>query len=138
MPLAMMVIVIILITVAYLHFAKGQATTPAAAPAARQGMASSNASPSLGPWKHITTRAEDPAALSLTELFPSRYAADGTVIRAIQQAGRNCPGMVVGNRLQAVLRKAGLHPGDAGKLSVRWAEDHGHHRGTEPGQRDRR
>jgi len=107
MPLVMMVIVIILITVAYLHFAKGQVTTPVAAPAARQGTASSNASPSLGPWKHITTRAEDPTALSLTELFPSRYAADGTVVRAIQQAGRNCPGMVVGNRLQAVLHKAG-------------------------------
>jgi hypothetical protein len=106
MPLVMMVVVIVLITAAYLHFVKGQAT-PAAAPTAGQNSASSSASPSLGPWKHITTRAEDPAALTLTELFPSRYAASGTVVRTTQRAGRNCPGMVLGNRLRGALHKAG-------------------------------
>jgi hypothetical protein len=107
MPLVMMVVVIIGITVAYLHFAQRQAPGPAAAPAAGQSTASSSASPSLGPWKHITTRAEDPTALTLTELFPARYAAGGTVLRTTQRAGRNCPAMVLGNRLRAAVRKAG-------------------------------
>jgi len=105
MPLAMMVIVIAGITVAYLHFAKGQSSVPAAAPTAGQANAS-GASPALGLWKHITTRAEDPAALSLTELFPAQYSASGTVVRTVQRAGHNCPGMVLGNRLRAALRKA--------------------------------
>jgi len=105
MPLVMMVVVIVLITVAYLHFAKGQATLPVVASPDRQATASS--SPSLGPWKHITTRAEDPAALSLTELFPARYPASGTVVQTIQRSGHNCPGTVLGNRLRAALRKAG-------------------------------
>jgi len=105
MPLAMMVIVIAGITVAYLHFAKGQSSVPAAAPAAGQADASGT-SPALGPWKHITTRAEDPAALSLTELFPAQYSASGTVVRTVQRAGHNCPGMALGSRLRAALRKA--------------------------------
>ena len=106
MPLVMMVVVIAGITVAYLHFAQGQAT-PAAAPTARPATASSSASPSLGPWQHITTRADDPKALSLAELFPPRYTAGGTVVRTIQRSGRNCPNTVLGNRLRAALRKAG-------------------------------
>jgi hypothetical protein len=105
MPLVMMVVVIVLITVAYLHFANGQTTLPAVASPARQATASSSAS--LGPWKHITTRAEDPAALSLTELFPARYSASGTVVQTIQRPGHNCPGLVLGNKLRAALRKAG-------------------------------
>ena len=106
MPLAMMVVVIAGVTVAYLHFAQGPAT-PAARPAARPATASGSASPSLGPWQHITTRADDPKALSLAELFPPRYTASGTVLRTIQRSGRNCPGTVLGSRLRAALRKAG-------------------------------
>jgi hypothetical protein len=107
MPLVMMVVVIVLITAAYLQFHKGQTPAPTAASPGRQDTASSSASPTLGPWKHITTRAEDPMALSLTELFPHSYAASGTVVRTVQRAGRNCPGLVLGNKLKAVLRKAG-------------------------------
>jgi hypothetical protein len=107
MPLVMMVVVIIGVTVAYLHFAQRQAAGPAAGPAARQTTASSSAAPTLGPWKHIATRAEDPTALTLTELFPARYTAAGTVLRTTQRAGRNCPAMVLGNRLRAAVRRAG-------------------------------
>ena len=107
MPLVMMVVVIVLITAAYRHFARGRTTTLSAAPATGQSTASSSASPSLGPWRHIATRADDPTALRLTELFPARYSASGTVTRTIQRAGRNCPNTVLGNKLRAALRKAG-------------------------------
>jgi hypothetical protein len=107
MPLVMMVVVIVGITVAYLHFAQGQTTAPTAAPTARRDTASGSASPSLGPWKHITTRAGDPTALTLTELFPAHYSASGTVARTTQRAGHNCPNTVLGNRLRAAVKKAG-------------------------------
>ena len=107
MPLVMMVVVIVLITAAYLHFHQRQPTAPSAAPPGGQAAASSSASPTLGPWKHITTRAEDPKALSLAELFPASYTASGTVTRTVQRAGHNCPGLVLGNKLRAALRKAG-------------------------------
>jgi hypothetical protein len=107
MPVVMMMVVIVLITVAYLHFAKGQATLPAAAPPARQATASSSAAATLGPWKHITTRAEDPTVLSLKELFPASYSAGGAVARTVDRSGRNCPGTVLGNQLRAALRKSG-------------------------------
>ncbi|MGH3125110.1 MAG: hypothetical protein ACRDND_29360, partial [Streptosporangiaceae bacterium] len=64
-------------------------------------------SPTLGPWKHITTRADDPKALSLAELFPPSYTASGAVVRTVQGAGHKCPGLVLGNKLKTALRKAG-------------------------------
>jgi hypothetical protein len=106
MPLAMMVVVAVLITAAYLHFHQGQSAAPTASPG-RQDTAASSASPTLGPWKHIATRADDPKALSLTELFPPSYAASGTVTRTVQRAGHNCPALVLGTKLKAALRKAG-------------------------------
>ena len=107
MPLVMMVVVIVLITVAYLHFHQRQPAAPSAAATGGQAAASSSAAPTLGPWKHITTRGDDPKALSLAELFPARYTASGTVSRTVQRAGHNCPGLVLGNKLRAALRKAG-------------------------------
>jgi hypothetical protein len=106
MPLVMMVVVIVLITAAYLHFHKAHFATPTAASPGLQNTSSGSASPILGPWKHITTRADDPAALSLTELFPPSYAASGSVARTVQRAGHNCPSLVLGNKLKAALRKA--------------------------------
>ncbi len=106
MPLVMVAVVAVLIGVAYLHFAKGRATA-SGTPASRKPAAAGSPSPNLGPWKHITTRTEDPAALTLTELFPARYSAGGTtVVRTVQTADTTCPRMVLGTGLQTALRKA--------------------------------
>jgi len=108
MPLVMMVVVGVLIAVAYIHFVKGQQTASTAATPIRKNTASSRPAPSLGPWKHITNRTDDPVALTLTELFPARFSSGGTVaIRTIRRAGANCASMVLGTALQAALRKAG-------------------------------
>ena len=108
MPVVMMVIAGALVAGAYIHFVKGRATaSSAASPATQQNSAASSPSPSLGPWKHITTRADDPAALTLAELFPGQFSQSGTVAaRTIQKAGRNCTKMVLGKALQTALRKA--------------------------------
>ena len=107
MPLVMMVVVAVLIGVAYLHFVKGRATASGGTPS-RKPSAAGSPSPNLGPWKHITTRTQDPAPLTLTEMFPARYSAGGTtVIRTVQRADTTCPPIVLGAKLQAALRKAG-------------------------------
>jgi hypothetical protein len=106
MPLVMMVIVAVLIAVAYLHFVKGRANASGPAPS-RKPAAAGSPSPTLGPWKHITTRAEDAAPLALTELFPAQYSAGGaTVKRTVEQAKPNCARWVLGAKLQAAVRKA--------------------------------
>ena len=106
MPLVMMAVVAVLIGWAYLHFVKGRATASGAGPS-QKAAASGSPSPDLGPWKHITTRAEDPAPLTLTELFPAQYSVGGTtVMRSVQQAATTCPRMVLGAGLQTALRKA--------------------------------
>jgi hypothetical protein len=108
MPVVMMVIAGALVAGAYIHFVKGRTTaSSAASPATQQNSAASSPSPSLGPWKHITTRADDPAALTLAELFPDHFSQDGTVAeRTIQKAAKNCTKMVLGKALQTALRKA--------------------------------
>jgi hypothetical protein len=109
MPVVMMVIAAALVAAAYIHFVKGRvaASSAASPPTQQNSAASSSPSPSLGPWKHITTRADDPAALTLAELFPDHFSQGGTVaVRTIRKASTNCKKMVLGKALQAALRKA--------------------------------
>jgi hypothetical protein len=107
-PVLMALAVGALITVAYVHFVKGSAgAAPVSAPL-RTAAASSSSTPSLGPWKHITTRTEDPVPLTLTELFPAQFSSGGTTgTRTIDQAGTDCPAAVLGATLQATIRKPG-------------------------------
>jgi len=108
MPVVMMVIAGALVAGVYIHFVKGRvAASSAASPTTQQSSASSSPSPSLGPWKHITTRADDPTALTLAELFPDHFSQGGTVAeRTVQKTGKNCTKTVLGKALQAALRKA--------------------------------
>jgi hypothetical protein len=108
MPAGMLVLVGALITVVYLQFGKGQpSASSAAAPSPHPTAAASSAPP--GPWKHITTRQDDPTALRLAELFPARFSAGSTTaVRTVQRAaGANCAKLVLGGKLQTALRKGG-------------------------------
>jgi hypothetical protein len=61
-------------------------------------------SPSLGPWGHIETRATDPLALTLAELFPGKFSASGaTYARTIERDGTNCAKAVIGSALQSAV-----------------------------------
>ncbi|HEX9537736.1 MAG TPA: hypothetical protein VGA04_06130 [Streptosporangiaceae bacterium] len=107
-PILMVLAVGTLVTVAYLHFVKGQASQPRVSAPLRTAAASSSPTPSLGPWKHITTRSEDSVPLTLTELFPAQFSSGGTSgSRTIDQAGRDCPAAVLGAGLQSAVGKAG-------------------------------
>jgi hypothetical protein len=108
LPILMVLAVGTLVTVAYLHFVKGQASLPRVSAPLRTAAASSSPTASLGPWKHITTRSEDSVPLTLTELFPAQFSSGGTTgSRTIDQAGTDCPAAVVGPGLQSAVSKAG-------------------------------
>ena len=59
----------------------------------------------LGRWQHIGTRAEDPAALTLTELFPPGFVLNGaSYTRTVASATTDCTLAVYGSQLQAALQ----------------------------------
>jgi hypothetical protein len=76
----------------------------AAAPR-RPPSAAAPATPALGQWGHIVTRAADPLTLSLGELFPASFSSGGsTYTRAVQRDGTSCTTGVIGSALQSALR----------------------------------
>jgi hypothetical protein len=111
MPAGMLILVGALITVVYLQFGPRHSGASSAGPATRHPAAAASAASSApaGPWKHITTRPDDPTALTLAELFPAQFNSGGTTaVRTVQKAsGANCAKMVLGGKLQAALRKGG-------------------------------
>jgi hypothetical protein len=108
LPILMALAVGTLVTVAYLHFVKGTTSGARVAAPPRKAVVSSSPTPSLGPWKHITTRSEDPGPLTLTELFPAQFSSSGTTgTRTIDLAGTNCSAAVLGAGLQSAVSKAG-------------------------------
>jgi hypothetical protein len=84
---------------------------PGRAPDSRTAAAVSPVSPptpSLGPWQHIATRAGDPSALTISQLFPARFAAGGAgVTRTAVVGSADCSRAVFGAKLQAAVRKSG-------------------------------
>jgi hypothetical protein len=108
LPILMALAVGTLVTVAYLHFVKGTTGGARVSAPPRKPVVSSSPTPSLGPWKHITTRSEDPSPLTLTELFPAQFSSSGTTgTRTIDLAGTNCSAAVLGAGLQSAVSKGG-------------------------------
>ena len=65
-------------------------------------------SPSLGIWGHIASRASDPLLLTLTELFPARFADAGIAYtRTVQKARGHCSGALIGSALPSAVSHAG-------------------------------
>jgi len=85
--------------------------SPVAASSARPGKTptvSASPSPTLGPLGHISTRAADPAPVTIAELYPATFAADGTTFsRTASKLGTHCSDAVVGAALQAKVAAAG-------------------------------
>jgi hypothetical protein len=65
-------------------------------------------SPSLGPYGHIGSRAADPVPLTIAQLYPLKFTADGAgYTRTAVRLGKNCTGAVVGSGLQSAVGSAG-------------------------------
>jgi hypothetical protein len=59
----------------------------------------------LGKWQHIGSRAQDPAPLTLEELFPPQFELDGSsYVRTAADVSKNCTLAVFGANLQAALQ----------------------------------
>jgi hypothetical protein len=90
------------------HQGAGQAAAapkPSARTPRQSQTATPSPSPSLGPWGHIETRAADPLALTLAELFPGNVSAGGsTYARTVERDGTNCAKAVIGAALQSAVK----------------------------------
>jgi hypothetical protein len=99
-------------TVVYLFLAGGSSSSGVAAAAPRRAApahlpasAAPSATPTLGQWGHIVTRAGDPLPLSLGELFPASFSSGGsTYTSTVQHGGTNCTAGVIGSALQSAVR----------------------------------
>ena len=59
---------------------------------------------SLGKWQHIGARTQDPAPLTLEQLFPPQFELDGSsYVRTAADTNKNCTLAVFGANLQASL-----------------------------------
>jgi len=86
----------------------GHAAATGKKPASAAPSLAATPSPSvtLGRWKHIDSRLDDPAPLTLAELFPAHVTADvRNYARTAQRESRNCRKAVFGSRLEAAVRK---------------------------------
>jgi hypothetical protein len=66
---------------------------------------SPNFDPALGKWQHIGTRSQDPAALTLAQLYPPQFVLNGSSYqRVAATVTKNCSLAVFGANLQAALQ----------------------------------
>jgi len=69
---------------------------------------SASPSPSLGAFGHIATRQSDPQPLTIAQLYPASYTANGaTVTSVVTGISTDCSGAIIGATLQTAISWAG-------------------------------
>lgn len=109
------VLVVVLIVLAYVALRGGSNQSQAgrnasrpSSPAVGKSSAATAAPQTLGPWKHIVSRAVDPQPLSVAELYPMKLSAGGVAANQTNNdLGTNCVHDVIGSALRAALHSAG-------------------------------
>jgi hypothetical protein len=101
------VVAVILVVAVIVYL--GSRPVPTVGSAAEAGPAvSPSASPTLGPWQHITSQAVDSQPLSAHELYPARFTDGGSAgTRTVERTNTKCTNAVIGSTLQAAVRKGG-------------------------------
>jgi hypothetical protein len=102
------VLVVALVVVGYVYFSSSKApTAPHVAPPSHPAAAANSPAATLGPWKHIESRSQDPVPLTVTELFPAKFAAGGQAgALTVSKSGSKCSHEVIGSKLAAAIKKA--------------------------------
>jgi hypothetical protein len=102
------VLVVIMVAAGYVYFSHKPAPAAAGHPSApRHAAALASPTPTLGPWKHIESRAQDPTPLNLSELFPAQFSNSGNAgVLTIDKASSNCSHEVFGSKLASAVKKA--------------------------------
>jgi hypothetical protein len=107
-------LILVLAAAAALSYAvfRGSGTPRAAGPDASKpaGSPSTTASPSLGPYGHISSRADDPTPLTVAELYPASFTTGGSsVLRTASDLSSHCSAKLVGAAIQAAIGSAGCN-----------------------------
>lgn len=106
--LAPVLIVILVVGVIVYRGSRAVPTTGHDAAAASKPAVAPTTAPTLGPWRDITSQAVDTQPLSIRELYPARFSADGSAgTRTVQRANTKCTNAVIGSELKAAVRKGG-------------------------------
>jgi hypothetical protein len=101
------VLVVVLVVAVTVYFGSRQAPTAgqAAAATSRPAVAPS---PTLGPWRDITSQAVDAQPLGIGELYPARFSSGGDAgVRTVDKANTKCTNAVIGSALRAAVSKGG-------------------------------
>jgi hypothetical protein len=83
---------VIAVAAGYVYFSHKPAPAAAGHSAPpKHAAALASPTPTLGPWKHIESRAQDPTPLNLSELFPAQFSNSGNAgVLTIDKASSNC------------------------------------------------
>ena len=102
------VLVVVLVVAGYVYLSSRHAPpTPHAAPPSHPAAAPNSPAPTLGPWKHIESRSQDAVPLTISELFPAKFTADGqSGTLTVSKEGTKCTHEVIGSKLAKAVRKA--------------------------------
>jgi hypothetical protein len=105
-------LVLVLAAAAALSYAvlRGSGTPKAGAAAGKSATTSVSAaaSPSLGPYGHISSRKTDPTPLTVAQLFPATFTVGGTsVVQTATASNKNCTAQLVGSGIQGAIGSAG-------------------------------
>ncbi|HET7244192.1 MAG TPA: hypothetical protein VFJ07_05095, partial [Streptosporangiaceae bacterium] len=102
------VLVVLLVVGGYVYLSSRHApASPHAAPPSHPAAAPNSPAPTLGPWKHIESRSQDPVPLTIGELFPAKFTADSqSGALTVSKEGTKCTHEVIGSKLAKAVRKA--------------------------------
>lgn len=108
MAVALLLVVAAAATLAYTVLHGGTKAAPTAASRPRTtpaASASPSASPSLGQYGHIGSRAADPKPLTVAQLFPAGFTLGGTRITSTaSKVSKICASALVGSKIQSAVR----------------------------------
>ena len=102
------VLVVVLVVAGYVYLSGRHAPAPShSAPPSHPAAAPNSPAPTLGPWKHIESRSQDAVPLTISELFPAKFTADGqSGTLTVSKEGTKCTHEVIGSKLAKAVRKA--------------------------------
>ena len=102
------VLAVVLVVAGYVYFSGRHAPAPShSAPPSHPAAAPASPAPTLGPWKHIESRSLDSVPLTISQLFPAKFTADGqSGTLTVSKKGTKCAREVIGSKLAKAVGKA--------------------------------
>jgi hypothetical protein len=101
------VLIVVLVVGGYVYLSSRHAPAAPHANKPSHPAAANSPAVTLGPWKHIESRTQDPAPLTVTEMFPAKFSTNGVAgTLTVSKASTKCSHEVLGTELATAVRKA--------------------------------